>query len=299
MKIRCAVLVNFIFLVFAALTISQTQALDVNPPQIDIEVKIVEVVSAPVFVPFSAAANQQLKEMFQAQPNPFLALNITEFSGSPPSIAPAADSQEIGKKQQVTGDRIYFLPYKKSKNANTLGISFVPGSGPGTFTFEVIPLPETPQPIELDVKQNFIISEPVFVPLSTYANEEFKQLVLVNSHVALDITKFVGSTLQILAAEDGNVIAAPKVKTIRDQVAVIDVGKAIPLVGTFGLKFLPGPGPCAFSLEVQPYAGRPCKDPVNCKDDCGGNLGKCCEADANGNQKKICQQVGTSSCTCK
>ncbi len=135
------------------------------------------------FYPFSQAGSDELKELIPSDPH--VSVIISDFSGNPFFLAPAADNREIGHKQKIKGNGAYILNFKKGAKRNQLGLSFVPK---GTSTM--------------------------------------------------------------------------------------------------------------ITIAVDPFAKGTCPNPVNCQDDCGVNLGKCCEKSANGNVAKICKAVGTSSCGC-
>lgn len=155
--------------------------------------------------------------------------------------------------------------------------------------------PANAQLIELDTKQDIVVSFPGFYPFSEEANQSFKELLGQNGSVAIIITNFTGKSLKVAPAADFREIGRKK-SVKGDGVTIINFKKK--KAKKFGLSFVPQGMSVSLNLEVQPFAGRPCKSPVNCQNDCGENLGKCCEADANGNQTKICVQVGTSSCGC-
>lgn len=162
-----------------------------------------------------------------------------------------------------------------------------------TFLSLVFCSPAYAQLIELNTEQNFTVSFPGFFPFSSEANESFKELLSQNKSVAVIISDFSGGKLKVAPAADNREIGKKKVVKGNTTVALAFTKKG----KLYGLSFVPK-GSVNFTLEVQPFAGRPCPNPVNCQDDCGENLGKCCEKDANGNQSKICVQVGLSSCGC-
>lgn len=147
---------------------------------------------------------------------------------------------------------------------------------------------------ELNTKQNLIFPTRGFYPFSEAANKELKSLLNQNKSVAVIISSFDGQKLKVAPAADNHEIG--KKKTITGETTTVLAftkgGKR------YGLSIVPSGGPTTVEIELQPFAGRPCQNPVNCQDDCGENLGKCCEKDSNGNQTKICVQVGTSSCGC-
>lgn len=151
------------------------------------------------------------------------------------------------------------------------------------------------QIIEINTQQNITVSQTGFFPFSSEANETFKELVKENGSVAVIITNFDGTLFKIAPAADFREIGRLK-KIKGDGTTIIEYKKQ--KGNSFGLSFRRGKKPTSVTIELQPFAGRPCPNPVNCQDDCGENLGKCCEKDSNGNQAKICIQVGTSSCGC-
>ena len=155
--------------------------------------------------------------------------------------------------------------------------------------------PAFAQLIELNSKQDIVVSFPGFYPFSDEANNLFKELIQQNESVAIIITNLNGKGLKVAPAADNREIGRKK-RFKRDGTAVINYKKK--RAKKYGLSFVPEGMSVSINLEVQPFSGRPCPSPVNCQDDCGTNLGKCCEADSNNNQKKICVQVGTSSCGC-
>jgi hypothetical protein len=155
--------------------------------------------------------------------------------------------------------------------------------------------PARAQLIELDTPQDITVFGPGFYPFSDEANESFKELLQETGSVAVIIKNFTGKGLKVAPAADSREIGRKK-KVAGDNIVIINYKKK--KAKKFGLSFVPSGGSVALNLEVQPFAGRPCPNPVNCQDDCGENLGKCCEKNANGNQAKICVQVGTSSCGC-
>ncbi len=157
----------------------------------------------------------------------------------------------------------------------------------------VLVMPAMAQLVELDTPQDISIFGTGFYPFSDAANASFKELVNKNGLVAVVIKNFDGKPLKIAPAADFHEIGRKKTITA-DGILIIDYKKK--KGKKFGLSFRGKP--TTLNIEVQPFAGRPCKTPVNCQNDCGENLGKCCEADANGNQSKICVSVGTSSCGC-
>ena len=147
--------------------------------------------------------------------------------------------------------------------------------------------------LELNTKQNLIFSARGFYAFSESANQELKNLLRQNKSVAIIISSFEGKKLRVAPAADNH--ETGKKKIIRGEtIAVIAFKKG---GKRYGLSASPS-GPVTVEIEVQTFAGRPCQSPVNCQDDCGENLGKCCEKDSNGNQAKICVQVGLSSCGC-
>ena len=149
------------------------------------------------------------------------------------------------------------------------------------------------QAVELDTQQDIAIYGTGFYPFSDAANESFKSLLKESGSVAVIIKNLSGMSLKVAPAADYREIGRRK-KVTSDGVVVINYTKK--KAKRFGLSFVSKP--TTINLEVQPFAGRPCPSPVNCQDDCGVNLGKCCEKNASGNQSKICVQVGTSSCGC-
>lgn len=153
------------------------------------------------------------------------------------------------------------------------------------------------QLIELNTQQSFGINSPGFFPFSDEANETIKELLVENSSVAVIITTFSGKGLKIAPAADNRETGRKKKVNpkLEKNVLVLEYKKK--KANKFGLSFVPHGG-ASFSIEVQPFARRPCSEPVNCQDNCGENLGKCCEQDSNGNQAGICIQVGHSSCSC-
>ena len=157
----------------------------------------------------------------------------------------------------------------------------------------VLAVPAFAQQVELDTPQTIAIFGTGFYPFSDAANQSFKKLVNENGLVAIVIKNFNGKPLKIAPAADYKEIGRKK-NISADGIVILDYKKK--KGKRFGLSFKGKP--TSLNIEVQPFAGRPCKSPVNCQDDCGVNLGKCCEADASGNQKKICVSVGTSSCGC-
>lgn len=155
-------------------------------------------------------------------------------------------------------------------------------------------IPSFAQSFELDSPQDIIVSSPGFYAFSDSATESLKELLKENKSVAIVIKNFNGKGIKVAPAADNHEIGRKK-SVKGDTVIVIDYKKK--KAKRFGLSFVPQGMSVSFNLEIQPFAGRPCPSPVSCQDDCGGNLGKCCEA-TGGNQSKICVSVGTSSCGC-
>ncbi len=150
--------------------------------------------------------------------------------------------------------------------------------------------------IELNTEQDLYVPASGFYPFSEAAKAELQTLLAEDTRVAVIIEEFSGKTLKIAPAADFKEFGSKK--SIKgDRVFILDFKRARDK-GDLGLSFDPGSVPASFHLRVEPFAGRSCKNPVNCKDDCGENMGKCCEADKDGNQAKICVSVGTSSCGC-
>ncbi len=150
------------------------------------------------------------------------------------------------------------------------------------------------QSIELNSPQDLTVSFSGFFPFSDEANQSFKDLIDQNGSVAIIIKNFMGKGLNIAPAADFREIGKKK-KIKGDTIIIIDYKKK--KAKKFGLSFVPK-GAVSANFEVQPFAERPCPNPVNCQDDCGENLGKCCEKDSGGSQSRMCIQIGTSSCGC-
>lgn len=148
--------------------------------------------------------------------------------------------------------------------------------------------------IELNTQQDLIFSFPGFYRFSDSANEQLKNLLKENKSVALVVSSVSGEKIRVAPAADNHEIGKKKTIAGPSTVALLFNKKN---AKRYGLSMVPK-GSVELVFEVQPFAGRPCSAPVSCQDDCGGNLGKCCEKDANGNQSKICVQVGLSSCGC-
>ena len=168
------------------------------------------------------------------------------------------------------------------------------------FLMFFLQAPSFAQLIELNQEQDIVISGPGFFPFSSEANEEFKELVEMDSHVAIIINNFDGKKLKVAPAADGREIGR-KINVRGDGAFVIDYKKRS--ANSFGLSFVPKPRPTTITLTVEPFAKGSCPNPIADCDgpdgtDCGENLGKCCEADANGNKKKICGRVAASRCDC-
>ena len=155
--------------------------------------------------------------------------------------------------------------------------------------------PSFAQSFNFDQPQDIIVSSPGFYAFSDEANASFKELLKQNGSVAIIIKNFNGKGLKVAPAADNHEIGRKK-KVSEDTVLVIDYKKK--KAKRFGLSFVPQGMSVSLNLEIQPFAGRPCPSPVSCQDDCGGNLGKCCEKDSGGSQSKICVAAGTSSCGC-
>lgn len=158
------------------------------------------------------------------------------------------------------------------------------------------------QNIELDTPQDIVVFGSGFYPFSEEANQTFKELLDENGSVAIIITNLNGNMLKVAPAADFHEIGRKK-KVNRDGITVIDFKKKKKNRKKYGLSFVPSMNNITVGVEVQPFAGRPCPSPVSCQDDCGGNLGKCCEKNANGNQSRICVeaslvQIGLGSCSC-
>lgn len=153
------------------------------------------------------------------------------------------------------------------------------------------------QLIELDTKQDLTISNSGFFPFSQAANDQFKQLIKQNPLVSVVISNFNGTKLKIAPAKDFREIGH-KQQIKENGVVVLDFRKA-KSGKTIGLSFVPAKKPTSLTVQVQPFAGRPCPNPItNCADACGENLGLCCEKDGSGNQTKICVRGLGSSCGC-
>lgn len=166
------------------------------------------------------------------------------------------------------------------------------------FAISVILFFSTPsyaQLVDLNQPEDISVFGPGFYPFSQEANQTFKEALKESRSVSVIIKNFSGKGLQVAPAADNHEIGRKK-RVKGDTVVVINYKKK--KGKTFGLSFVPQGMSVSFNLEVQPFAGRPCPSPVSCQDDCGGNLGKCCEKNASGNQSKICVSAGTSSCGC-
>ena len=91
------------------------------------------------FYPFSSSANSELMSLLNDGTTKFN-VNITNFSGKPCRIAPAADNREIGGLQKVTGDSDHALNFKRAKRRNLAGLSFREGHGPAMLTVDITPI---------------------------------------------------------------------------------------------------------------------------------------------------------------
>ncbi len=156
-------------------------------------------------------------------------------------------------------------------------------------------IPSYAQLFDLNKPQDVTVSFPGFYPFSDEANSSFKELLKQNGSVTIIIKNFTGKGLKVAPAADNHEIGRKK-SVNGDTILVIDYKKK--KAKKFGLSFVPQGMSVSLNLEIQPFAGRPCPSPVSCQNDCGVNLGKCCEKDSGGSQSKICVSVGTSSCGC-
>ena len=152
------------------------------------------------------------------------------------------------------------------------------------------------QTVEINQSQQVSIPFSGFYPFSDTASQAVKEGLGSNPFVTVTITSFSGKPFSIAPAADFREIGRKQI--VKSNGAYILDFRKGKKKHTLGLSFVPKGKSTSANLVVEPFAGRPCPSPVNCQDDCGGNLGKCCEKDSNGSQTKICKQVGTSSCGC-
>lgn len=156
--------------------------------------------------------------------------------------------------------------------------------------------------IELNSPQQMFLEESGFYPFSEMANAELKGLIQDNTKVLITITGFTGSAFQIAPAADFREIGSKKKVKGADSVLTLDFKRAKKdaTLSELGLSFVPGSEPALFIMEVTPYAGGSCPNPVkNCDDDCGENLGRCCQKDAKGNIAKVCKKLSSTNCPCQ
>lgn len=150
--------------------------------------------------------------------------------------------------------------------------------------------------VEIGQSQSLDISGRGFYPFSQSGSDELKEFIPSNSRVSVLITDFSGNPFFIAPAADGREIG-PKQKIKGNGVYILNFKKGAKR-NLLGLSFVPKGTSTMITIAIDPFAKGTCPSPVNCQDDCGVNLGKCCEASANGNVAKICKQVGTSNCGC-
>ena len=150
--------------------------------------------------------------------------------------------------------------------------------------------------VEISQSQSLDIPSSGFYPFSPLASEELKSLIPSSPLVSVLISDFSGKSFFIAPAADNREIG-PKQKIKSNGVYILNFKKGSKRI-LLGLSLVPNGTSTMITIAIDPFAKGSCPKPVNCQDDCGGNLGKCCEASASGNIAKICRQVGTSSCGC-
>lgn len=150
--------------------------------------------------------------------------------------------------------------------------------------------------VEISQSQSLDIPSSGFYPFSQSASDELKSFLPSNPRVSVLITDFSGDPFFIAPAADNREIG-PKQKIKSNGVYILNYKKGRKRT-LLGLSLVPKGQSSMVTISIDPFAKGTCPKPVNCQDDCGVNLGKCCEASANGNVAKICKQVGTSSCGC-
>ncbi|MFN8546241.1 MAG: hypothetical protein U0807_18845 [Candidatus Binatia bacterium] len=149
------------------------------------------------------------------------------------------------------------------------------------------------QSIDIGSPQAVTVSARGFYPFSTSANATLQEALAQNKSVTVVISSFTGTKLKIAPAVDGRETGKKKVVK-RDTTMALAFTRS---GQSYGMSFVPR-GTVDMVVQVQPFAGLPCPNPVRCQDDCGANLGLCCEKDSGGKQTKICVQVGLSTCGC-
>lgn len=150
--------------------------------------------------------------------------------------------------------------------------------------------------IEISQSQSLDVPNSGFYPFSQSGSDELKELIPSNPRVSILITDFSGKPFFIAPAADNREIG-PKQKIKGNGVYILNFKKGSKKT-LLGLSLVPKGTSTMITIAVDPFAKGTCPNPVNCQDDCGVNLGKCCEKNASGNVGKICKQVGTSSCGC-
>lgn len=150
--------------------------------------------------------------------------------------------------------------------------------------------------VEISQDQSLDIPNSGFYPFSQSGSDELKEFIPSEPRVGVIITNFSGKPFHIAPAADNREIG-PK-KLIKGNGAYILNYKKGAKKNLLGLSLVPKGHSTMISINVEPFAKGTCPSPVNCQDDCGVNLGKCCEKSASGNVAKICRSVGTSSCGC-
>jgi hypothetical protein len=153
--------------------------------------------------------------------------------------------------------------------------------------------------IELNQTQTINVDHTGFYPFSSSANAQFMELLPESANFNVNISGFEGSPFRMAPAADNREIGMlQRVKSNGDYAVMFKAAKNKNLAG---LSFRKGKNPTTITVSVtQIEAGMGnCPSPVSCDVDCTSKFDKCCEADAMGNVKKVCNPTGVgNACGC-
>jgi|GEM_PF-3459943 len=155
------------------------------------------------------------------------------------------------------------------------------------------------QNIELNQTQTISVDHTGFYPFSSSANAEFMEILPESPNFNVNISGFEGSPFRMAPAADNREIGMlQRVKSNGDYAVMFKAAKNKDLAG---LSFRRGRDSTLVNITVtQIEAGMGnCPSPVSCDVDCTSKFDKCCEADAMGNVKKVCNPTGVgNACGC-
>lgn len=155
------------------------------------------------------------------------------------------------------------------------------------------------QSIELNQTQTINIDHTGFYPFSSSANTSVMDSLGDSTNFNVNISGFEGSPFRMAPAADNREIGMlQRVKGNGDYALNFKKAKDRSLAG---LSFRKGKNPTSITISVTPIAAGKgnCPSPVSCDVDCTSKFDKCCEADGNGNVKKVCNPTGVgNACGC-